>query len=47
MIRLFAENPLWLALVVVTIAVHVGFFVALRRLFGGPGPKPPDAPGAS
>jgi hypothetical protein len=43
-LRLFADNPLWIALVVVTIAIHVGFVVALRRLFRAP-PPPPPPPG--
>lgn len=30
--ELILANPLWIALLVVTIGVHVGFFVAVRRL---------------
>ena len=41
MLRLFAESPLWIVLVVVTIAIHVAFVVVLRRLFRAPPPPPP------
>ena len=45
MLRLVADNPLWIVLVAVTIAVHVGFAVALRRLFRAPPPPPPGSAG--
>jgi ABC-type spermidine/putrescine transport system permease subunit I len=30
--QLLLSSPLWIALIITTIAVHVGFFVALRRM---------------
>lgn len=30
--QLLLSSPLWIALIVLTLAVHVGFFVALRRM---------------
>ena len=30
--QLLLDNPLWIAIIIVTIALHVGFFVGIRRL---------------
>lgn len=35
MLRLLLDHPLWLVLAVVTVLVHVGFAIALRRVLGG------------
>lgn len=37
MLRLLLDHPLWIVLAIVTILVHVGFAVALRRVLGGKG----------
>jgi len=39
--QLLVDNPLWIVLILITIALHVGFAVAVRRLMRDPGPKPP------
>jgi hypothetical protein len=38
---LLLDSPLWIALIVVTVGVHVAFFVVVRRLSRG---RPPDEP---
>jgi uncharacterized protein YneF (UPF0154 family) len=35
------DNPLWILVIAVTLALHVGFFVAVRRVMRD---KPPDEP---
>jgi len=35
-VRLLLDHPLWIVLIVVTIVVHVGFFVGVRRVLGKP-----------
>jgi len=43
--RLLANNPLWIVLIVITLALHVGFAVALWRWTRGARSKPPPSPG--
>lgn len=38
---LLLDSPVWIALILVTIALHVAFFVVLRRLFRA---RPPAEP---
>lgn len=40
---LLLDSPLWIALILVTVALHVAFFVAVRRLSRAPPPE--DRPG--
>lgn len=37
--RLLLDNPLWIVVIAITIALHVGFFVAVRRIMRE---KPPE-----
>jgi len=30
--QLLLNNPLWIAIIVVTILLHVGFFIGIRRV---------------
>jgi hypothetical protein len=30
--RLLLDNPLWIVVIVITLALHIGFFVAVRRM---------------
>jgi len=31
-VRLLLANPLWIVVILITVALHVGFFVGVRRL---------------
>jgi hypothetical protein len=40
--HLLLQNPLWIVLIVITVALHVGFAVMVRRWMREPEPKPPE-----
>jgi hypothetical protein len=40
--HLLLQNPLWIVLIVITVALHVGFAVMVRRWMREPEPKPTE-----